>query len=136
MKNEKTPTRMGSVARQLTGKHASFIRFCKLFDIDLGKPFDKGSHITEKLSEHLFRFEIFARLYEMDYYKKKSIEIIANFLDREIDEVLSAIKHLKPHFFGENGLVKEEYVTLPTISSFEVDKYLGGNYDFLSYSEI
>ena len=130
------PTRMGAVAYKLSGRHASFKRFCKLFNIDLGKNFNKDHHISNELSNHLFKFEIFARLYEMDYYKEKSPEIIANFLGKNTDDVIKALRNLEPQLFSPIGLMMNKEYNFKYISSFEIDKYLGGNYDFLSYREI
>lgn len=133
MEQEKLPTRLGSVAYQTTGRHASFRRFCELFDINLGKTFDKDADMSTDLSAHLFRFEIFARMYEADYYQDKSPEDIGKFLGRKTEEILEALKVLHPDYFlNEHYTPKKEY-NLKYVSSFEIDKYLGGNYDFLKY---
>ena len=99
MENEKLPTRIVTVAYRLGLRHTSFRRFCELFDINLGKTFDKDADISTDLSAHLFRFEIFARMYESDYYQDKSPEDIGKFLGRKTEEILEALKVLHPDYF-------------------------------------
>ncbi|TXF74980.1 hypothetical protein [Chryseobacterium sp.] len=133
MENEKLPTRMGTVAYRTTGRHASFQRFCELFEINLEKPFDKDSRISAECSAHIFKFQIFAILYEQDYYRKKSPQEIAAFLGRKTDNVLGILQKIRPNYFINGVYTPKENHNLRYLSSFEVDKHLGGNYDFLSY---
>ena len=126
--------RMGTVAYRLTGRHASFIRFCKLFDIDLGKQFDKDSVLSNEVLNHLNKYEMFARLYEGDYYASKTPKSIALFLNRREVDVLEALKSLRPNFFKNFAEGKSTENSLKYFSSFEVDKYLGADYSFLKFT--
>lgn len=126
---------MGTVAYKLTGRHASFKRYCELFRINLGKPFDKDSHLSPELSAHLFRYAIFGRLYESDYYKKKSITDVAHFLHRFPEDIRVALRKVKPELLSPAVELTDECPALYGISSFELDMALGGNYDFLFYSK-
>ena len=133
MENEKLTTRLGSVAFRTTGRHSSFRRFCELFEINLGKPFDKDTDMSTDLSAHLFRFEVFVRLYEHDYYRDRSPKDIAKLLGRKTEEILEALKVLHPDYFMKGHDTPKKENNLKYVSSFEIAKYLGGNYDFLSY---
>ena len=133
MKNEKLPTRMGTVAYKLGLRHASFRRFCKLFAVAVDHPYLIDSELSPELAAHLFQFEVFARLYEHDYYRDKSPEHIAHLVGRKSDDVMAVLQKIRPEYFINGVYTPKEKLNLRYLSSFEVDKLLGGNYDFLSY---
>lgn len=135
MKNEKPRVRMGSLAYKIGMRHSSFKNFCNLFDIRCKEEVNKDSYMSAELADHFVRYEFLARMYNADYYSDKTPKSIGNLLQRNEDDVLQAIKAIDPSYFVEGHFKRKSEYSLRYLSSFEVDKHLDGNYDFLAFVE-
>lgn len=136
MKNEKLRVRRGSLAYEVGLRHSSFKTFCFLFEINFKEKMDKDSYMCAELAGQIRKYEFIARMYNRDYYSDKTPKYIADLFQRKEEDVLRAIKEIDPSYFSQGEFTEKKIHSLRYISSFEIDKYLGGNYDFLSYREI
>lgn len=135
MKNEKSRVRMGSLAYQIGLRHSSFKTFCALFEINFKEEVKKDNYISAEMAEHISKYEYVARIYNRDYYSDKTPNYIANLFQRNEEDVLKAIKAIDASYFIDGQFKEKTEYSLRYISSFKIDKYLGGNYEFLSYNE-
>lgn len=135
MKNENSRIRMGSLAYQIGLRHSSFKTFCALFEINFKEKVHKDNYMSVEMAEHITKYEFVARIYNRDYYSDKSPNYIANLFQIDEEDVLKAIKDIDSSYFTDGQFKEKTEYSLRYISSFEIDKHLGGNYEFLSYNE-
>jgi hypothetical protein len=75
----------------------------------------------------LLENKTFLNFYELDYYSDKTVQMIAHKIGRKEEEI-------ENYLLETNYKIDNEY-PLRYISSYKIDRELGGNYDFLKYKE-
>ena len=135
MKNEKSRVNMRLLTKKTGLRYSALKPFCNLFNITFKEEVNDNNYMSADLAEHIMKCEFITRMYNSDYYCDKSPEYIANLFQRKVEDVLKAIKVIDSSYFIDGQFKEKTKYSLRYISSFEIDKYLGGNYDFLSYNE-
>jgi len=127
-------TRFGHVTfTKLEIRHATLRKFCSDFDIEIIKR-DKHSSIRSDdincmLDDNFVYFllenKTFIKIYDLDYYSNKTVEIISNKISRKEVEIENYLQIRK---FNISQRYPYRY-----LSSYKIDYDLGGNYAFLKY---
>ncbi|MPR35863.1 hypothetical protein [Salmonirosea aquatica] len=129
-------TRFGHVTYTKLGiRLSTLVFFCKDFEIDLlqnRKPSSVTNTLKEIVLEDNFVFfllenKTFIRIYNLDYYSNKTIEIISNKIGRQEHEI--------QQFFEARKYKIDNRYPLRYISSYKIDYELGGDYNFLRYDK-
>ena len=127
-------TRFGHVTyTKLEIRHATLIHFCNAFNIDISSSVispskqivNKDSILDANFVYFLMENKTFIKIYDIDYYSNKTIEIISNKIGRKEQEIEEYLRIRKVR-------IDNKY-PLRYISSYKIDYQLGGNYDFLKY---
>lgn len=127
-------SRFGHVTYTKLGiRHATLMSFCKDFAIKIPLKtnsssngiISKDSYLAPNFVYFLMEIKIFIRIYELDYYSNKTVEIIANKIGRKVKEIEDYLLSRK---YSLDNKYPYRY-----LSSYKLDYELGGNYDFLKY---
>ena len=126
--------RIGSIVFSVLGiRRATLFHFCRHFEIDIYKEIEnydsskpiQDQHLTHNFIYFLIENKIFLNFFEEDYYLDKSIEIIANKINRKTAEI--------ENYFKLKELKIDKKYPYRYISSYQIDYALNGNYNFLKY---
>lgn len=127
-------SRFGHVTYTMLGiRHATLKSVCRDFNIEILLNFNlstsrgigKDSILDSNFVYFLIENKTFIRMYELDYYSNKTIEIIANKIGRKEDEIE---EYLQLQKYQVDTRYPFRY-----LSSYKIDYLLGGRYDFLKY---
>lgn len=127
-------TRYGHVTyTKLQIRHSTLMYFCNDFNIDISSSVispskqivNKNSILDANFVYFLMENKTFIKIYNIDYYSNKTIEIISNKIGRKEQEIEEYLRIRKVR-------IDHKY-PLRYISSYKIDYQLGGNYDFLKY---
>ncbi len=130
---------IGQVAWKLKIRLATIRHFCEDFGIKLSSHFDgepyefcNYQNLSEEFIDYLEKNQEFLNKYEADYYSDKTPESIAKTINRDKDQVINFLNRYHPDFFLEGEFNMNQKYPLRYISSFKIDKELGGDYSFLN----
>ncbi len=116
--------KLGKLAKELNIPTESLIKFIQDFDLELSECITTTFEVKEDFAKFARENIIFLRKYSEDLNQKKSVEDIAENINQPTDKVAEIIEHRKPNLF-DNGIYKS------SVSSFDIDNKLGGNYQFI-----
>lgn len=116
--------KLAELAKDLQISTESFIKFIQDFDLELAECLTTDFQVKKDFEKFARENISFLKKYEKDLDQNKSIEDIAENINRPKEKVAEIIAKEKPQVF-DNGLYKS------TVSSFGIDNKLGGNYQFV-----
>ncbi|MCW3161211.1 ATP-binding protein [Chryseobacterium oryctis] len=112
------------LAKELQVSVEAIKRFIQDFDIELVECISTNFEVKEDFEKFARENVDFLRLYEKDLDKNKTVEQIAETINKPKEKVEEAIKESNPNIF-DNGFFRS------SISSYGIDNKLGGNYQFV-----
>lgn len=112
------------LAKELNVSAEAIKQFIQDFDLDLADCISTNFEIKKDFEKFARENIDFLRLYEKDLDKTKTLEQIAEKINQPKEKIEKAIKESEPNIF-DNGFFKS------SISSYEIDNRLGGNYQFV-----
>ncbi|KMQ69362.1 ATPase AAA [Chryseobacterium sp. FH2] len=112
------------LAKELNVSAEAIKQFIQDFDIELAECVSTNFEVKEDFEKFARENLDFLQLYEKDLDKTKTLEQIADKINRPKEKVEQAIKEFNPNIF-DNGLFRS------SISSYGIDNKLGGNYQFV-----
>jgi hypothetical protein len=128
-------SRFGHVTYTKLGiRHATLIHFCRDFDIKIQlevespseRVVDKDSYLSPNFVYFLMENKTFIRMYDLDYYSNKTVEIISNKIGRKEQEI-------EEYFQSQKYKIDTKY-PYRYLSSYKIDYELGEIYEFLRYN--
>ncbi|UZT97603.1 ATP-binding protein [Chryseobacterium fluminis] len=112
------------LAEELKVSAEAIKQFIQDFDLELGVCISTNFEVKDDFEKFARENLEFLRLYEKDLDKNKTLEQIAETINKPKDKVEKVIKEADPNIF-DNGFFKS------SISSYGIDNKLGGNYQFV-----
>ncbi len=112
------------LAKELNVSAEAIKQFIQDFDIELVECISTNFEVKEDFEKFARENIDFLRLYEKDLDKNKTLEQIAETINKPKEKVEEAIKETNPNIF-DNGYFRS------SISSYGIDNKLGGNYQFV-----
>jgi hypothetical protein len=128
------------ISNELGVFQQTITNFCRDFDIDFGEQFIgwgwvSDSKIKTEFIEYLIEIRQFIRIYNQDNYEAKTIKSISSKIKRPYKEIESYLKSNFPKDFTNGEFYFNEQSSQRYISSFAIDYKLGGNYNFIKYTQ-
>lgn len=143
-KDQKMNNSIGSVAYHLELRKSTIKHFCNDFntilkDYIIFKVNDSsslyGSYATTPLEQefvdYLVHHASFLRSYQEDYYSDKDPEIIANTIDRKVEDIKPYLQRNYPKFFKNGEVDLSVRYLFRYVSSYKIDFDLSTDYSFL-----
>ncbi|REC47765.1 AAA family ATPase [Chryseobacterium pennipullorum] len=112
------------LAEQLNVSAEAIKQFIQDFDLELVDCISTNFEVQEDFEKFARENVDFLKLYEKDLDKSKTVEQIAEVINKPKEKIEKAIKDNSPNIF-DNGFFKS------SISSYGIDNKLGGNYQFV-----
>lgn len=112
------------LAKELNVSAEAIKQFIQDFDLELGVCISTNFEVKEDFEKFARENLDFLKLYEKDLDETKTLEEIAETINKPKEKVEEAIKEKSPNIF-DNGFFKS------SISSYGIDNKLGGNYQFV-----
>jgi len=112
------------LAEELKVSAEAIKQFIQDFDLELGVCISTNFEVKDDFEKFARENLEFLRRYEKDLDKNKTLEQIAETINKPKDKVEKVIKEADPNIF-DNGFFKS------SISSYGIDNKLGGNYQFV-----
>ncbi|WHF52088.1 AAA family ATPase [Chryseobacterium gotjawalense] len=116
--------KLAELAKELKIPTESFIKFIQDFDLELTECITTNFEVKDDFVKFARENIIFLRRYSEDLNQNKSIEDIAENINKPTEKVAEIIKKDQPRLF-DNGKYKS------SVSSFGIDNKLGGHYEFI-----
>lgn len=112
------------LAKELNVSAEAIKQFIQDFDLELTECISTNFEVKEDFEKFARENIEFLKLYEKDLDKTKTLEQIAETINKPKEKIEKAIKEADPNIF-DNGFFKS------SISSYGIDNKLGGNYQFV-----
>ncbi len=112
------------LAEELKVSAEAIKQFIQDFDLELGVCISTNFEVKDDFEKFARENLEFLRRYEKDLDKNKTLEQIAETINKPKDKIEKVIKEADPNIF-DNGFFKS------SISSYGIDNKLGGNYQFV-----
>ncbi|MCF2219762.1 AAA family ATPase [Chryseobacterium sp. PS-8] len=112
------------LAKELNVSAEAIKQFIQDFDLELTECISTNFEVKEDFEKFARENIEFLKLYEKDLDKTKTLEQIAETINKSKEKIEKAIKEADPNIF-DNGFFKS------SISSYGIDNKLGGNYQFV-----
>ena len=112
------------LAEELKVSAEAIKQFIQDFDLELGVCISTNFEVKDDFEKFARENLEFLKRYEKDLDKNKTLEQIAETINKPKDKVEKVIKEADPNIF-DNGFFKS------SISSYGIDNKLGGNYQFV-----
>ena len=112
------------LAKELNVSPEAIKQFIQDFDLDLINCVSTNFEVKEDFEKFARENAEFLKMYERDLQENKTVEQIAETINRPKEKIEEAIKETELNIF-DNGLFKS------SISSYGIDQKLGGNYTFI-----
>ncbi|QBO58965.1 ATP-binding protein [Chryseobacterium salivictor] len=116
--------KLAALAKELKIPTESFIKFIQDFDLELSECITTNFEVKDDFVKFARENIIFLRKYSEDLNQNKSIEDIAENINKPTEKVAEIIKKDQPRLF-DNGKYRS------SVSSFGIDHKLGGHYEFV-----
>ena len=116
--------KLAQLAKELGISTESFIKFIQDFDLELSECITTHFEVQKDFEKFARENIKFLKSYATDLVKSKSVNDIADKIDKPVKKVEEIIRKKEPKFY-DNGKYKS------SISSFSIDNQLGGNYQFI-----
>lgn len=115
---------LNALAKELKIPVESLKQLIQDFDLEVSDCISCNQEIKTNFEKFAQDHQSFIKDYSDDLSAKKTIEDVANKAHQPIEKIQQYINHQAPNIF-ENGYFKT------SVSSFGIDKKLGGNYQFI-----
>lgn len=128
-------SRFGHVTYTKLGiRHATLLSICKDFNIQIQlettssprRNIDKDCYLHPNFVYFLMENKTFIRMYELDYYSNKTLEIISNKIGRKE-------KVIEEYLLSQKYNIDNKY-PYRYLSSYKIDYEFGEVYEFLNYN--
>ena len=116
--------KLAELAKELEISTESFIKFIQDFDLELSECVATNFDVKKDFEKFARENLSFLKKYEADLIQNKSIEDIADNIQKPKDKIAEVLEKDKVKVF-DNGFYKS------SVSSFVIDQKLGGNYQFV-----
>lgn len=132
---------IGDIASEAKTRMATIQHFLKFTGIPLEKCFADSSNrsfnyktLDEKVEKLLLDNVEFIRKFDEDYYSDRTVDEIAEKIDRSKEDVLNYLKENYPKYYEKRNDAPIWKLGHRYISSYAIDKGLGGDYSHLALS--
>lgn len=115
---------LNALAKELKIPIESLKQFIQDFDLEISDCVSCNQEIKTNFEKFAQDHQSFIQDYSNDLFTKKTIEDVANKAHQPIEKIQQYINQQAPNIY-ENGYFKT------SVSSFGIDKKLGGNYQFI-----
>ena len=116
--------KLAEFAKELNLSPESIKQFIQDFDLDLNECISTNFEVVKDFEAFARENVNFLRQYEDDLDKNKTVDQIAKTINQPKEKIVESLKEHNPNIY-ENGFFRS------SISSYGIDKNLGGNYNFV-----